>query len=230
LSGTHAVRATLDPVDERRAAERVLIDPEIDATISGVPVRIVELSAVGGRIEHEGRFALASPELQIVWQGESMFLPARVVRSEIVGRSGSKLMYRTGIRFTGDPLRVERLLSAILRPTESRAAEDPPLREPQPKILPPPQPAQLDDTWTRQVKFLDSDPEDALPYAQFRQTADGWKKSYVASPEQPQDGFTIPRDQRDFPELQRTFECADPETRRMMQIALRAQLEARQAG
>jgi hypothetical protein len=205
----------------------VAIEPEIDARVSGVPVRIAELSAVGARIEHEGRFVLNNPELQIILNGAAMALPVRVVRSEIVGRKESKLTYRTGIQFTGDPLLAESLLSAVLGPVESKTADSAPLRPPQPKA--PPQP-QIDDTWTRRVKFLDSDPEDKLPYAQFRQTADGWKKSYTASPEQPQDGFTIPRDQRDFPELQRTFECADPETRRMMQIALLAQLEALQTG
>ena len=44
--------------------------------------------------------------------------------------------------------------------------------------------------------------------------------SWELTPAQPEDGFTVRRDEPDLDELQKTFECADAETRRMMQIAL----------
>jgi hypothetical protein len=52
-----------------------------------------------------------------------------------------------------------------------------------------------------------------------------WSKHYTATPQQPDDGLTISRDQaQEIDMLQRTYETADPETRRMMRIAMAAQL------
>jgi len=81
-----------------------------------------------------------------------------------------------------------------------------------------------DDTWTRQINLLRAESDEHLEYAQFRLTPGGWEKDYVATPAQPEDGFTISRDRQDFDELQRTYEAADDDTRRMMRIALESQL------
>ena len=82
----------------------------------------------------------------------------------------------------------------------------------------------IEDTWTRRVHLLKQELDDDFPYAQFRLISTGWHKEHVTSPAQPVDGFTIARDRYDFDELQRAFEAADPDTRRMMQIALESQL------
>lgn len=205
--------------DERRGAVRFRVPEKVDASIGGVPVRIVDLSAIGARVAHRERFPLNAPQLRIVWDGATVSIPLRVARSEIVGREGSALLYETGIQFVGQDMSADAVIAAILRHGEAPPpTEAAPRREPAPS---------LDDSWTRQVRFLQEEPEDAMPYAQFRLTPSGWQKEYVPSPEQPEDGFTIPRDALDFHELQKTFEQADPETRRMMRIALESQLAAK---
>ncbi len=229
------------------------VRPEIDAAVGGIPVRIVELSVVGARLEHEERFSLAAPQLQLIGIGPAVTLPLRVIRTEIVGRSGAKLMYGTGVEFTGDRSTIETMLSPILRSVMPDSSKDdppapaapkqpadvppPPVPEPEPvlagvsapnaspAVAPAPARHSLDDTWTRRVNFLGVDPEDTLPYAQFRRSGDRWTKTYVATADQPEDGFTIPRDEPDLIELQRTFEYADAETQQMMRIALKAKLE-----
>ncbi len=198
--------------EERRRAPRFAAPAGIDASVGGVPVLVLDLSAMGARIEHEERLSLAAPQLRIMWEGSTVTLPARIVRSEIAGKRGSHLIYRSGLQFlTSDPA-AEAVVASILQHAQ------------------PPAPAQpetttsFEDSWIRQVNFLRIDVDDDLPYAQFRLTAAGWQKAYVASPMQPVDGFTIPRGERESAEIQRTYEMADPETRRMIQIALEAKL------
>ncbi len=231
--------------EERRGAERVRIPVGVETTVSGVAVRLLELSAIGARIEHEERFSLNAPQLRIAWGGTSVTLPVQIARAEIAGRRGSRLVYQSGIRFTAVDAEVESVIGSILGwaeasppavpevlpeavATAASATPERPIAPPQPHAAAPAanRPS-LDDSWTRQVRFFKEDlEEDQLPYAQFRLTATGWEKNYVASPEQPEDGFTIARGALDFAELQKSFEYADPDTRRMMQIALESKLAA----
>lgn len=200
---------------ERRKATRVPLPEAVRATVDDVPVRVLDLSTVNARVEHEQRFPLQSPRLRLEWHRSEIHLPFRVMRSQIVARKESGLVYHSGIEFIGlDPL-AEGLIASILQWAEQSASRS---------ARPPAASEQLEDTWTRQVQFLRADLGDDLPYVQFRLGDGGWVKEYVASPAQPDDGFTIPRTQDDSPELQRTFECADAETRRMMRIALESKL------
>jgi len=193
----------------------------IETTVNDVPVRVLELSAVGARLEHEQRFPLSEPRLRLRWHDLIVDVAMRIVRSQIIGQREAKLVYETGVTFENAGADAERVIAGITgegaadETAEASVSAKP--KEAQPRPV-------LDDTWTRAVHFLKSDVEDDLPYAQFRLRDSRWTKEYVSTPEQPEDGFTIPSDQTDFAELQRTFECADPETRRMMRIALQSQL------
>lgn len=253
--------------EERREAARQVFPDGIAASIAGVNVRIVDLSAIGARIEHDERFPLSAPELRIAWGESEAFLPVKVARSEIIGRRESRLLYATGIRFTAVDATASDVVSSILNwATPASTAEEPradvaeaaprvevpPLPEASPRmdavplvspearaepalrneVAAPPQPSKpkpppesYDDSWVRKVNFLKSHAaEDDLPYARFRLIDGRWEKTYAATHDQPEDGFTIRRDEPDFDLLQRTFESADPETRRMMQIALESKL------
>ena len=212
--------------EERRSAVRSRISQEVSAEVSGVAVRIVELSLVGARIEHEERFPLVGPHLSIRWQGMAVNVALRVVRSEIAGRQESSLIYQTGVQFIDIDSVAQRVIASILRDDDTSGAP-PTARPPAAVAAPSPRAPSLDDTWVRQVRLLRDELDDHLRYAQFRLTEGGWRKEYVATPEQPPDGFTIPRDQLGFDQLQRSFEAADPDTRRMMQIALESQLTAK---
>ena len=204
--------------EERRGAPRYGVPEGITAEISGVPATLIELSMVGAKIEHFDRFTLTAPQLSITWKGAKASVPVRVARSEIVGRRGARLVYHSGLFILSMDSTTQGLLSSILREGH----------EPEPLPVPVPKPpVELgEDTWTRKVQFMRHEvDDDDLPYVQFRLTPSGWQKDYVSTHVQPADGFTITRERRDFDELQRTFERADPETRRMMQIALESQLQ-----
>lgn len=203
--------------DERRAAPRYTVPDGVTAEIGGVSAKLIELSMVGARIEHFDRFPLTAPQLSISWNGQKATVPVRVARSEIVARRGSQLVYQSGLFILSMDSKNQGLIASILR--EGHEPESLPVPVPKP-------PVELgEDTWTRKVQFMRHESDDDFPYVQFRLTPSGWEKDYVSTHVQPADGFTITRDRRDFDELQRTFERADPETRRMMQIALESQLQ-----
>lgn len=208
--------------EERRGAIRSRILQEVPADVSGVAVRLVELSLAGARIEHEERFPLNAPRLSIRWQGLTASVALSVARSEIAGRRESSLIYRTGVEFVDIDSNAQRAIVSILR--DETAAAPLAVRTPAAVAATAPEPPSLDDTWVRQVRLLRDELDEHLRYAQFRLTESGWRKEYVGTPEQPPDGFTIPRDQLEFDQLQRSFEVANPDTRRMMQIALESQL------
>lgn len=210
--------------EDRRRASRFEAPAGIDATVSGVPVRLVDLSSVGARVEHEERFPLTSAQLHIIWRGEKASFPIRAARSEIIGRHESRLVYATGIQFVDAEAAAEKVLASILSEAEGGATPAASVERPPISPIRSGEDA-LDDSWIRQV-FTTDDLEEDLPYSQFRLTESGWVKSYVATPEQPADGFTIERGDMEFHELQRTFESVDPDTRRMMQIALESKLLA----
>ncbi|HEV8435455.1 MAG TPA: hypothetical protein VGR95_18750 [Thermoanaerobaculia bacterium] len=204
--------------EERRAAPRFAVPEGVTAEVGGVSAKVIELSMVGAKVEHFDRFPLTAPQLSIMWNGQKATVPVRVARSEIVARRGSKLVYHSGLFILSIDSANQGLFASILREGH----------EPEPLPVPIPKPpVELgEDTWTRKVQFLRHELDDELPYVQFRLTPNGWQKDYVSTHVQPADGFTITRDRRDFDELQRTYEHADPETRRMMQIALESQLQA----
>ncbi|HEY2322877.1 MAG TPA: hypothetical protein VGJ82_08435 [Thermoanaerobaculia bacterium] len=204
--------------DDRRAAPRYAVPEDVKAEIGGVSAKLIELSMVGAKIEHFDRFPLTSPQLSISWNGKKAAVAVRVARSEIIGRREGKLVYHSGLFIVSMDSTSQGVIASILREGH----------EPEPLPVPIPKPpVELgEDTWTRKVQFLRHEvDDDHMPYVQFRLTASGWEKEYVATHVQPADGFTITRDRRDFDELQRTYEHADPETRRMMQIALESQLQ-----
>jgi hypothetical protein len=205
--------------EDRRGAPRHPVPDGVTAEIGGIGVRLLELSLIGGKAEHSERFPLAAPKLSMTWRGSKISVAVRAARSEIVGRNAVQLVYHTGFYFPDLPPDAQGFIASILGQSESAPA---------PPVEPAPVPAtparSADDSWTRQVYLLRHELDEDLPYAQFRLTPTGWQKDYVATPAQPEDGFTINRERHDFDELQRTFEIADGETRRMMQIALESQL------
>lgn len=214
--------------EERRGAARIPLEQSLEAEVGGVKVRVVELSAIGCRMEHDERFALNSPELSVAWEGARRTLPFRVVRSEIIGRSAAGLVYRSGVHFTSPSADSDAFIASLLRAVETGGADaisSTPAPQAHSTAGGRPEPS-LDDSWIRKVDFLRVDADEHLKYVQFRLTPSGWVKDYVASCDQPEDGFTLPRHDPDFAEMQRTFEFADPDTRRMMQIALTSRLQA----
>jgi hypothetical protein len=215
---------------ERRATERVSLAENLEGTLGGMAVRLVEVSTTGARLEHLERATVNSTlSLRFSWGGERVAIPSRVTRSEISSRRGSSLLYHSGVEFTAVDEAALATLAALVEANRPEVDTDPDRAIDRDDTLPKP-PPDPDATHRRAPSFFSIDDADAaMPFAQYRLSERGWTKDYVASPEQPADGFTIAREDHDeLPALQRTYESADDETRHMMRIALQSQLEARQ--
>jgi len=204
---------------ERRKAERSTLPDPLPVRIGSTTGRVVDLSMIGARVEHEDKLtvgALVDLELQ------GVRLKGRVARSEISGRKGGTLVYQSGVHFPELDSEASGVIASILRGgDEARPAPEP---EPPAAVAPAPSPAPPAQRGGGSM-FLPVDDEETMPYIMLRFRDSRWSKHYTATPQQPDDGLTISRDQaKEIDMLQRTYETADPETRRMMRIAMAAQL------
>jgi hypothetical protein len=132
-------------------------------------------------------------------------------------------VYQSGIHFAELDAEASGVIAAILMPAAA-AAQPQPAAAAATATPPPPAPAPASSASGGSM-FLAVDDEETMPYIMLRYRDNRWSKHYTATPQQPDEGLTISRDQaQEIDMLQRTYETADPETRRMMRIAMAAQL------
>ena len=85
--------------EEQRAAQRIDLSEPVPAKIGDVEATIVDLSLIGGRIEHAERLSMgASMTLKFKWRGEDVSQKAKIARTEMRSVDG-KMMYSTGVQF-----------------------------------------------------------------------------------------------------------------------------------
>lgn len=131
---------------ERRRAARVALPEAVHATVNDVPVRLLDLSAVGARLEHERRFSLDAPELRLEWRDATVTLAIRAVRSEIITDGASRPLYRTGIEFAALHPVVDRVIASIASWAELELSKAPLVARPVPAV------ATGEDSWTRRIR------------------------------------------------------------------------------
>jgi len=200
---------------ERRQATRSKLPDPLPVRIGLTTGRVVDLSMIGARVEHEEKLTVGST-VDLELQG--VRFKGRVARSEISGRKGGTLVYQSGIHFAELDAETSGVIAAILMPAVPAAQAQPV------EAAAPPPPAPASSTGGGSM-FLPVDDEETMPYIMLRYRDNRWSKHYTATPQQPDEGLTISRDQaQEIDMLQRTYETADPETRRMMRIAMAAQL------
>ncbi|GEM_PF-1569136 len=221
---------------ERRQAPRSTLSELLQIKVGVQTARVVDLSTAGARVEHEEKLTVNSnADLEIKWGAFRSRFKARVARSEISGRKGGTLIYQSGLQFHDLDPEAAGLIAMILsgEPPEPPAVVEPEPAEPEPVEaieMPapppaPPKPVAPSPVFGGGSLFLQLDDEDTMPYIMLRYRDSRWSKHYTATPQQPEDGLTISREQAsEIDMLQRTYETADPETRRMMRIAMAAQL------
>jgi len=150
--------------EEQRAAQRIDLPEPVPARIGDVEAKIVDLSLIGGRIEHAERLSMgASMTLQFKWRGEDIRQKAKIARTEMRSVDG-KMMYSTGIQFAASvdeaPEPMRKIMASIVKTSvaakpaaevpiffeiapffrdEEPAVEKPPAR-PAPKAAPAPPP------------------------------------------------------------------------------------------
>jgi len=207
--------------NDRRKAARSKIDELIEVRVGLTTGTLLDLSPIGARVEHAEKLTVGSSvDLELRWSGHRARLTARVARSEISGRKGGALVYQSGLHFRDVSDESAGVIAAILRGKQEPVAE--PAPEPP---TPAPAAAPAASASGGGSLFFAVDDEETMPYIMLRFRDSRWSKHYTATPQQPDDGLTISRDQaNEIDMLQRTYETADPETRRMMRIAMAAQL------
>ena len=195
--------------DRRRYGRIHLDDDPLPATVDLVPVRIIELSVVGFRVEHTDRFPgnLDRRELKLTWSGQMMQFSCTVVRStmhQLARRPGEKSVYHSGIRIE-EPIGDSELMlrdfiaSRIIRALDEQKANArgiPPL-----------------SGYTYQLGKSNR-------YRRCELVDGMWRKTETNRPEQPVTGFTISADIDPvlIDLLCRTYQGTNEQGRRLTQI------------
>lgn len=185
--------------EQKRNAERLPLDEPLDATANGQPVKILELSAIGCKIQHREKFAMGSTAaLKFTFEDRNVDLRAKVARTQLC----AGMLYESGLKFADSLEEAPEVMRAIVA---SLAFEELPVElEPVEPVNAIAAPAEIED-----------------PFIECRLENGVWSKRRIAAPMQPPEGFiTVPQDDGELDMLCKTYEYADPDTRRMIRISL----------
>lgn len=200
--------------DQKRNAERLPLESPIEGTASGSPVKIVDLSAIGCKIEHKEKFSLNTiVTLKFVWQDYPVDLKAKVVRMQL--RPG--MTYESGLQFAKTLEEAPDVIRAIIA---SLAAKD--LPQEVKEVTGPVD--DLDDLDLSQVvdfEDIDMSVRQKPKFVECSLENGKWARRMVAAAVQPTEGFiTLPAEDNELDMLCKSYEYADPETRRLIRISL----------
>ena len=186
--------------DERRKYQRLNLTEPIDGRFDLLPVQVLDVSATGALLLHDGAIAEgARGLLKFPWRGDEIVVVSQVARSD-EGRSG--------LEFVADSEPLRQALSAsvleMLRAQEANADGD------------------------RARNVIDGDAtitaaagmQSVSVFVSYQLTDAGWKKRTMLLPEQPEDGFTVAASVPDdeITTLCRTYEAGDTEARRLTRL------------
>ena len=185
------------PGAEQRAAVRLPLDEPLPATLGDASARIIEISLIGCRLEHDARMPVGTmTSLDVSWRGQNTRLTVAIARSElrIVNGHGS---YLTGVQFC---------------PTIFDSPE------PIPSII---------ATVVQEVGPLTPRPASAAkaaetaPYIECSLDETVWTKRPVWTPRQPREGFTMPTPEssKDLDRFCRAYLRAEAGVRRQLRAA-----------
>ena len=240
--------------EQKRSAERLPLDAPLEATASGMAVKIIELSAIGCKIEHREKLSIgSSTALRFRWRGEEIDLRARVARTQLRSAYPRGMIYESGLQFAdlleNAPEVIRRILASFaepeLPPPVAQAAQLPPAVQVaqtapiaamvQPAAPPFIREMEFDEEIEASQEIDESEeiepapepieeppPEEPeLRYVECSLEEGVWRRRLVATTLQPPDGFiTVPADDKELDLLCKTYEVADPDTRRLIRISL----------
>jgi len=186
--------------DERRKFQRLNLTDPIEGRFDLLPVRILDVSATGALLLHEGTIAEgARGLLRFPWRGEEILVVSQVMRSD-EGRSGLEFIADS------EPLRAALVasVSELLAAQEANAEGD---RER--NVI------DGDETITAAAGMRAVD-----IFICYQLTDGGWKRRTMLLPEQPEDGFTVAASVPDeeITSLCRAYESGDEEGRRLTRL------------
>jgi hypothetical protein len=127
-------------------------------------------------------------------------------------------------------------------PVQKPAPKPAPVRTPTPPPMPPVAPPPM-FSLDEPVPFLREDEDEIeeieasaeirpVSYVECTLTSGKWTKRRVNDPKQPREGFTMidPEDDADLDEFCKTYQVADPETRRMIRVSFEVAIAQRERG
>ena len=188
---------------ERREFQRLPLDFPVTGTLGEVPVTVVEIGILGGRIEHEATLESEYGELRFDFDGRTIEMRCEAVRTcGSAGRYVSGLRFLSAIGESGDRLRgmLAQLVARVLEQKFDSSAT-------RLKIL-----REIDGD--RTVRGTDAH------FLSYRYEDGAWRRRRVFLPEQPALGFTVARGE-DIDEIQRlcaVYEASDDEGRRLIRM------------
>ena len=206
---------------QRRVAERILVEPQLEGMLADNPGRIGEIATLGCRFEHLPRLAIGTTmPLSFRWEGFAISLQAKIVYSELKLAGGEKF-YHSGLQFgDGDPEALRKVRSALERHLKRVvSALFPYLR-----LDPGPAPGAVPFFAT---PFM-SAPEppaakrEPIGYLEFRWKGGRWDRAEVPVLSQPRDGLSFPNDfdPDEIEAWQRAYQDAEEAVRRMIRASL----------
>jgi len=204
-------------LEQKRNAERLPLPTPFDAVAGDRAVRIVEISLIGCRIEHVGRLPIGGATvLEFQWNDQDVRVPAAISRSKMLGFApGGGERYESGLRFAVSvetaPEQLKQILSSFVE--ESPAA--PPLHEKVPFL-----------------RWYDDDVDEPEPEREYIECTlvndTTWERRRVRDSRQPREGFTtVPLADEEIELLCRTYQYADPETRKLIRLTMELEIVER---
>jgi hypothetical protein len=196
------------PQQERRQFGRIDLDPPLRGTLDEYPVRLIEVSVTGLRVEHDTRI-MPSPSrrLRVQWDFETLEFRCVIARStlfRLAKSGGEKSVYHSGIKileWVGDS---EKLIRKLIAERVIRALEE--------------QKANARGNfpighYTYQVGKGDR-------FRRCELTGDQWRKTETTDRTQPPGGFTVSIEvaPHEVEMLCLTYEQTTEEGRRLTQI------------
>jgi hypothetical protein len=104
--------------EQKRNAERLPLETPIEATASGILAKIVEMSAIGCKIEHKEKLSIGSSVgLKFRWGNETIDIRARMARTQLRSAYPQGMYYESGLKFADSleeaPEAIRRIVAAI---------------------------------------------------------------------------------------------------------------------
>lgn len=208
---------------QRRVAERILIEPQLEGMLADNRGRIGEIATLGCRFEHVPRLAIGTAmPLTFRWEGLQIVLQTKIVWSELKMTGGEKF-YHSGLQFgDGDAEALKRVRTALDRHLKRVVSA----LFPELPLVPvsrsaagavPFMPAPFMSTASARAKAV----EPSL-YQEFRWKNGQWERAEAPALSQPRDGLSFPID-FDIDEIaawQRAYQDAQEPVQRMIRAAL----------
>jgi hypothetical protein len=210
--------------EQRRVAERILLQPELDAMLADTPGKIGEIAALGCRFQHAPRLAIGTAmPLRFTWEGEAIELRSKIVWSELKFSGGEKY-YHSGLQFAeGVAAELAKLQTALgkhlTRVLRRKFPELPLVMKPKPSAGAVPF---MSTPFLSRPAPPDIEPASASGYLEFRWREGRWEMKENTVLSQPRDGLSFPASLEPdaIESWKRCFEGAEEPVRRMIRAAL----------